>query len=72
MNASTKMTVSLCGSGAGLTGRLDVAPVLADGRVGVVRADGRVGVVRAGARGGVVTRTGRASGLGLGASSSIT
>lgn len=86
MNASTKMTVSLCGSGAGLTGRLGVgrgAPGLADGRVGVVRDGVRtgardgVGDLRADVRGGV-TRTGRAAwfglgtaGFGMGASSSM-
>ena len=78
MNASTKMTVSLCGSSGGLGRRPGTARV-GVGRVGVVRDDGRVGVVgdgvRVGARGGVrggVARTGvRVTGRGCGASSSM-
>lgn len=65
INASTKITLSLCGSSGGLTRRAGVgrdAPGLADGRVGVVRDVGRVGVVgdgvRVGGLRGGVTRAG--------------
>ncbi len=54
------MTVSLCGSWAGLTGRLGVVGVvLAAGRVGATRTGVRVGVVLPGVR--LTGRGGRAS-----------